>query len=268
MPRAFVLIRDLPLYRAESFRAGLAAAGFTVPAGGLMPGRPSPGDVLVCWNRYATIDRVARQFEDAGGRVLIAENAYLGRDWRGGHWYAMAWGQHNGAGAWPDGGPQRWDSWGVPLPPMRVGGREIVILATRGIGPDGVREPPPWLLDTQRALSRATRLPVRVRRHPGEGKSVDLARDLEAAAAVVTWGSGAALKALLLGVPVLYGFPRWIGAAAGIPLAAALERMRAGEPPADEFTPDGRLAMFRRLAWAQWNTGEIASGEAFRWLLK
>ena len=32
---------------------------------------------------------------------------------------------------------------------------------------------------------------------------------------MATWGSGAALKALMLGVPVFYDFPKWIGAPAG-----------------------------------------------------
>jgi hypothetical protein len=32
-------------------------------------------------------------------------------------------------------------------------------------------------------------------------------------------------------------------------------------------TDAGRLAMFQRLAWAQWRLSEIESGFAFRWLL-
>jgi hypothetical protein len=32
-------------------------------------------------------------------------------------------------------------------------------------------------------------------------------------------------------------------------------------------TEEGRLAMFRRLTWAQWRLDEIASGDAFDWLL-
>lgn len=64
---------------------------------------------------------------------------------------------------------------------------------------------------------------------------------------MVTWGSGAAVKALMWGIKVESHYPEWIGQ--------------------QDNTDEGRLAMFRRLAWAQWELSEIASGEAFEWLL-
>jgi hypothetical protein len=72
--------------------------------------------------------------------------------------------------------------------------------------------------------------------------------DLANAAKVVTWGSGAAIQALLMGIPVISEMPGWIGE--------------------QDNTDAGRLAMFRRLAWAQWRHEEIGSGEAFHWLLQ
>ena len=94
-----------------------------------------------------------------------------------------------------------------------------------------------------------------MRPHPGTKPAKPLADDLKGAAAVATWGSGAALKALALGIPVFYDFPRWIGAGAGTTLDCRIK--------APLRCDASRLAMFRRLAWAQWRLSEIESGEAF-----
>ena len=72
--------------------------------------------------------------------------------------------------------------------------------------------------------------------------------DLAKACKVVTWGSGAAIKALMMGIRVESHMPNWIGE--------------------QDNTDEGRLAMFRRLAWANWRLSEIESGQAFRWLLQ
>jgi hypothetical protein len=71
---------------------------------------------------------------------------------------------------------------------------------------------------------------------------------LAKASKVVTWGSGAAIKALMMGIRVESHMPNWIGE--------------------QDNTDEGRLAMFRRLAWANWRLSEIESGQAFRWLLQ
>jgi hypothetical protein len=84
-----------------------------------------------------------------------------------------------------------------------------------------------------------------------------LERDLASTRAVLTWHSAAALHALLAGVPVFYGFPRWIGAGAARPLW----EFDLGPLRGD------RQAMFERLAWAQWTLDEIASGDALAHLL-
>jgi hypothetical protein len=64
---------------------------------------------------------------------------------------------------------------------------------------------------------------------------------------VITWGSGAAIKALLWGIQAVSEMPNWIGE--------------------QDNTPESRLEMFRRLALAQWELHEIESGEAFACLL-
>lgn len=244
--RALNLLRDTPHYRRSAFTAGLKAAGFEVVQS--LP-KPRADDVLVIWNRYSAYAEQAQHFERAGARVVVVENGHLGKDWLGDIWFAMAFGHHSGAGTWPQGGPERWDSLGVELEPWRKGGTETVVLAQRGIGEPGIASPPRWAESMRMG---------RVRAHPGQAKpDISLADDLRDARAVVTWHSGAALHALLWGVPVFYGFPQWIGAEAARPVAEYDQGPRYGN----------RLATFRRLAWAQWRLDEIESGEALRALL-
>lgn len=233
--------------------AGLERCGYRVTFE--RPAQPAPGDVLLIWNRYGHWHDMASRFAARGCAVLVAENGYLGRDWRGGHWYALARDYHNGAGRWPV-VPGRWASWGVELAPWREAGDELVLLNTRGIGPRGVAQPASWLREVVAALTSAGHA-VRVREHPGERPAVPLEDDLARAWAVVTWGSGGALKALTWGVPVFYGFPCWIGAPAGRLLGPAVLAPRCGD----------RLPMFERLAGAMWNTEELATGAPFRALL-
>jgi hypothetical protein len=250
--RAALLIREAPVYRRNAFYEGLRQVGARAESSA----RAADHDVLVIWNRYGPYDAIAREFEAKGKPVIIAENGYLGRDWRGGHWYAMARNFHNGAGTWPDGGPERWASMDVPLDPWRNTGGEVVVLATRSIGPPQFAEPRGWSAQVCAELNRAGHV-ARVRPHPGERPAVPLADDLATAQAVVTWGSGGALKALQMGIPVFHGFSKWIGAAAAAPYNARLTGAFLGN----------RTPMFERLAWAMWSTDEIASGVPFKCLL-
>lgn len=244
MKRALCLIRPQLVYRRESFCDGLKAAGYKLVHAIT---DPEPDDVLVIWNRYGEFDATAKRFEKRGAAVVVAENGYLRQS---GKWFALAKSHHSGAGEWPVGGPERWDGFGIELQPWREGS-ELVILGQRGIGEPGIAAPRGWAEATQR------RLGGRVRPHPGAHEpAVSLEHDLRKASAVATWHSAAALQALIMGVPVFCGFPRWIGMSAVTPLSEYPNRR----------TVD-RLAMFRRLAWAQWRLEEIRSGEAFRWLL-
>jgi hypothetical protein len=251
--RALSLLRDSPHYRADAFRDGLTAIGFEVVSE--LP-NPQPGDILLIWNREGGRLSRAIQFEIAGARVVVAENGYLGKEWIGRKWFALALGHHAGAGLWPIGGPERWDGWYAELEPWRAPGGETVVLAQRGIGEPGVAAPADWA----QIIAPAVR--GRIRRHPGTNtNSIPLRADLAKADSVVTWSSGAALLALTYGVPVFYGFPRWIGAPASQPLAL----FSTAQPLRNDAA---RLEMFRRLAWAQWTVEEIRSGEAFERLLR
>lgn len=254
--KACLLIRDLPPYRRSAFVAGLEACGYSVDD----KEDTSPDNILVLWNRYGRFDTVAKRYEDKGLPVLIAENGYLGRDWQNKHWYALAKTGHNGVGKWLYGGADRWDGMNVEFAPWRETGKEIVVLATRHIGIHGIAEPYGWLQKTVERLHRHSKLQVRVRNHPGENKCVPLDIDLANAKAVVSWGSGGALKAMLWGIPAVYGFNSWIGREAATPLEAFLGG-------ALRFQAD-RLNMFRRLAWAMWTTDELATGRPFKCLLQ
>jgi hypothetical protein len=221
------------------FSEGLKRHGYAIEVG--LTHAPRDGDLLVTWNRIGPGETSARQFERQGLPVLVAENASWGNEFGGGHWYSIARGVHNTAGRFDEGGPERWDSLGVALHPQRVGG-ELVILPQRGIGSAPTRMPGGWPAEAQ------ARWGGRVRAHPGRRPCKPLWDDLEDAGVVVTWGSGAAILATLWGLLVHSEMPDWIGA--------------------QDNTDAGRLAMFRRLAWAQWRLAEIESGEAFARLLE
>jgi hypothetical protein len=247
--RALCLLRPAAHYRKNAFCAGLRAAGYDVVD---CIERPAPDDVLVIWNRYGWFDRQARLFENAGARVLVTENGYLGKDWLGDAWYALALGHHAGAGTWREGGPERWDNLDVEIGPWRNGTGAPLVLGQRGIGEPGIASPPRW------AENMTRRINGRIRAHPGTQSCRPLDLDLSESSCVVTWASGAALKALLFGVPVWYEMLRWIGGAGGAHLSRFASTPILGD----------RLAMFRRLAWAMWRVDEIESGAAFRWILK
>jgi hypothetical protein len=258
---AWLALRDGVHYRRAAFAAGLQRAGYRVEhrLPDLLPG---PRDVLVIWNRYGDSARAAAAFEARGLQVLVAENGYLGNEFAGRRWYAIARNQHNGAGTWNDRGPERWDGLRVSFGTWRGDAGESVLLPQRGIGPSGVAMPRSWESESRRRLlERGCR--TRTRPHPGTSPAVDLEQDLSRASLVVTWGSGAALKALLWGIPVAYSMPNWIGAWAALPLRSLL--LESAPPVRDD---DRRLAMFRRLAWAQWTLEEIQAGEPFAELLK
>ena len=221
--------------RTDAFKAGLQRLGYRVEFGCTCV--PGDRDILVSWSRIRDGALAATAFESAGRPVLITENSSWGNDFQGGQWLTLARSFHNLAGQFPIGGPERWDALGVELNGWRTAG-ETVVLAQRSIGPAQTRMPTDWPQQQK----------GRVRSHPGRYAGKPLEDDLAQAGKVITWGSGAAVKALLWGIPVESHLPNWIGE--------------------QDNTDAGRLAMFRSLAWAQWRLSEIRSGEAFAWLLR
>ena len=233
--RAYLNLRYMDDLRAQLFRTGLTSLGYTVLHG--LCSKPESGDIFCTWNRIGTADHIANCFQGKRCAVIVAENASWGNEFAGERWYHMASNFHNTAGCFPIGGPERWDSLGIMLQPWRTRG-ETVILPQRGIGPEGVAMPKGWVNGKE----------GRVRSHPGkrsDGRTLD--EDLANAGRVVTWGSGAAIKAAIMGIPVVSDYPRWIGR--------------------HEPTNEDRLRMFRELAWSQFTYKEIESGFPFRRLI-
>lgn len=236
---AWLNLRHAVPERWDAFARGLRRIGYIVQTGVTL--KPHDGDILVTWNRIREGGTAAMAFENQGHNVIVAENASWGNDFLGRRWYTLGWAYHNERGTFLDGGSERWDRLRVELQPWRTrGGR--VILPSRGIGAVGHAMPPAWVVNAQR------RYGGRVRPHPGQGPCVSLEDDLCGAGDVVTWGSGAAIRALMWGLPVTSEMPNWIGE--------------------QDNTDRGRLAMVRALAWAQWELKEIADGEPFMRLLR
>jgi hypothetical protein len=249
--RAFLNLRYTVPERRAVFTEGLQHLGYEVVHG--LTRDPREGDVLVSWSRIHEGDAAAREFEARGNRVLVAENASWGNEFAGRSWYTMCRSYHNVAKTFPEGGSERWDRLGVVLEPWRSESEypETVILPSRGIGPACHRMPSNWAQTIHQGRSGCDRQgggAIFVRQHPGRSRSqVPLEEDLRKCSKAVTWGSGAAIKALMLGIRVESYMPNWIGE--------------------QDNTDEGRLEMFRRLAWAQWTMDDLASGFAFDRLL-
>lgn len=253
-PLASLLIRDLPHYRREAFAAGLEAAGFCVAK--RHSNNPRPDELLVIWNRYGFNHHLAQRYEAAGARVIVVENGYL--DFKGARkTFALSLGHHNGAGEplMPLASREA-PEFEAEIRPWRelLPRGDVLLLPQRGIGPPGVAMPAGWVSDVQRRIQERK---VRMRLHPGGNPSKrTLERDLEGVGVCVIWGSGAGLKALMAGVPVVYEFKRWIGRDGGSYGLQALDKPRLGD----------REAMIRRVASSQWTCDEVASGKPFEGL--
>lgn len=263
-PRALILVRPQPHYRRGAFEAGARAAGLD-PVTSLP--NPTAADVCITWNRYGASDAQARAVEAAGGRVVVVENGYLGRDAAGQKLYAMQRSMLHGFGPFHVGEEDRLEALGVRFLPWRTGGTEVVVLAQRGIGVDPVRSTPDDAQRVASAIRQATGLPVRIRTHPGDREpEIPLADDLRDALYVVTHTSAAGLHAMMLGVPCVTTAPWWLGCPAALYVVPGSERWprTAAELVRDD---ERRISTFNRIAWAQWTVDEISTGEPIRRVL-
>jgi hypothetical protein len=233
---AYCLIRQQPYYRREAFLEGVKRAGLNVS--NTLPRRPGPDDVLVIWNRYADNHDLATRFEANGGRVIVAENGYVGVNplsHRAQMPRASAWSRLRSmtiTAAAPGltrircrtSDPSRWAALGVELKPWRLGGTKYLVAGQRGIGSPGRASPPGWHDQVAADIRAQLKARVQVRTHPGDNEPVvPLERDLEGAIALVVWASGAGVKALIEGYPVAYACQWWI--CAGRPSAIARRRI-------------------------------------------
>lgn len=240
-------------YRRDAFAEGLSSLGFDLRL--RTNHSPGAGDVLVLWNRYARDEQRARQYEAVGGVILVAENAWLGPEDKDRHLFALCRGHHNGAGSWHVGSENRLSSLSIELKPWREHGDYILILPQRGMGEAGVAMPRDWPLRISDRLGAHTKREIRWHYHPGPRPHPPI--DFTGCWAAVTWGSGAAIKAIVAGIPVFHELPQWIGAGAA----------RCGIEDIEHPFLGDRMPMLHRLSWAQWSADEIERGEPFKWLL-
>lgn len=230
--------------------AGLKKLGFAVFGGVYVE-----ADVLVTWSPWHGSRRQALEgaYRSAGKPVIVMENGWLApppppsaMEHRPTH-FQIACDGWNGTGTFPAGDGSRWARWNVPLQPWRTrdDGYALVI-GQRGHPTDDRTAVPGWH-ERLGPLSR----PI-VRRARDAARS--LAADLTGASEVHVWTSNAASHAVVAGIPVVHHGPNL--------MVSAL----ASRPGAPLFRGD-RLPELERLAWAQWNAAEIATGEPFARLL-
>lgn len=246
-----------PHYRRQAFVKGLERAGYTVGE----TARPADArDLLVIWNRQGPDELRANEWEQRGGTVVVAENGYFGRDADGRQLYAISVHGHNGSGWFHQGDGDRFTPLCIELAPWRQSGPPLVC-AQRGIGSARMASPRQWDQKTVSTLRRMGFAKARVRQHPGRYKvTTPLDQDLAGAGVCVIWSSAAGLRALQLGVPVVYTAPHWIGAeAASRGLGTVLAPLR------DDAA---RLRAMRHAAWGQRTVAEIESGEPFATILE
>lgn len=264
--KAYFHIRPDPVYRRDAFIAGLEAVGYKI-ALYATPQRVEDGDVLVIWNRYQHWHDMATRFEQGGGDVIVAENAYLGLDRANRQRYAIAKHGHNGSGCWPIGDGERWAALGIELKPWRATGAHVLVCPNRSFGrPDMVMDSE-WATKTARELRRYTDRPIVVRPHPGNGPpKVPLLDALADAWAVVIWTSSAGCEALVQGIPVFAMGPHWVLGGRTSTLGANSFPHGGLKSIDNPALPDRQTAM-HRLAWAQWHVEEIAAGAPFQHIL-
>ena len=262
MKTAWCLIREGPHYRRNAFLEGLRKTGYTVSTSSPPDGGKRTGDVLVIWNRYGDYHMHAERFEKAGGRVIVAENGYAGRDAEGRQYYALsaAWHQRPLIESRITNHESRFSKLGIAVKPWRADGKHILICPQRGFGVRPHCMEKRWPGQTANALRQYTKRPVRIRPHP-EDRDVPvqdrtrrpLDEDLADCWAVVVWSSTAGVKALIAGIPVFRCGPNFIAEAAAKHGIAEIEGPLLGD----------RGAAFERLAWGQWSIAEIDAGLPF-----
>ncbi|HUS98485.1 MAG TPA: hypothetical protein VMX97_17300 [Hyphomicrobiaceae bacterium] len=236
--------------------AGIAKADVEITT------EPSPGDPVITWGW-----KQARPWRERGHAVLVMEFGNLGRrhDWCNLGWNGLA-----GRGVYPaakDGGARWRRHFGDAMKPWRADGTYTLLIGQcRGDAATAGVDLLAWYAEAVTAATGEGR-PVRFRPHPvevgwGRAPEIDgaptiegsLAETLDQAALAVTWNSGAAVEAVLAGVPTIAcdeGSPAWPVASHGLEAA--------------RIWPE-RETWAAAMAWRQWSLEEIASGEAWGYL--
>lgn len=251
-------IRVDPHYRRAAFDAGLTRLGYKMVTAGQPKG---PRDLMLLWNLHGGNETLAREWEAKDGTVLVCENSYAGKDEKGRQLYAISVHAHNGAGWFPVGTEDRFERLGIDLAPWRAAGGHTLVAGQRGIGSRAMASPPGWDDKMMQRLRELGHRNVKLRRHPGRTTpATTLEQDLEGASLCMIWSSASGVKALTMGIPVIYTAPHWICEGAA---TRGLETI--GSPRRDDALR--RIAM-HRMSYGQWRVDEIEAGEPFRWILE
>jgi hypothetical protein len=245
-------IRDEPHYRKNAFLLGLKRAGYAVVSRGNADG---PEDLLVLWNYHPATIAPAAKWESQGGTVIVCENGYAGKDDTNRQYYAIAVHGHNGSGWFPVGDEDRLSKLNLTLEPWRNTDGYVLICGQRCIGSPQMASPPNWHIDVARKLKIGGK-DVKIRPHPGTAPPpTRLDDDLTGASTCLIWSSSSGIRALCMGVPVVYDAPHWICESAAIPMSKW-----NGVMIKDDNT---RLEALKKMAWGQRSVVEIESGEPF-----
>lgn len=233
-------------HKGELFKTGLKAIGYEICG---WNGKPDKGDILVVWNVNKLNRAMVGEAKNKGCTVVVAENGYIGSDDDGNRLIALAKDNHAGLGRWNIGSEKRYLQQNFTIKDWRVGGSKIIILAQRGIGSAADIE---WAHKIARELK--TDKEIVIRNHPAKmHRENPVEQALDDAYCAVTWSSGAGIKSIAYGVPVVYYMEGWIGG-------------KAASMDFNLYRGD-REPMFHDLGWAQWTQKEIATGEALEVLL-
>lgn len=248
-------IRDDPHYRKNAFLLGLKRAGYAVVTRGNPDG---PEDFLVLWNYHPATIGLAAKWESQGGTVLVCENGYAGKDEVNRQYYAIAVHGHNGSGWFPVGDNDRLAKLNLTIEPWRnKTDGYILICGQRCIGSKEMASPPNWHTNLAAKL-RGKGIAVKVRPHPGTAPPpTKLDDDLAGASVCSIWSSSSGIRALCMGVPVIYDAPHWVCEAGAVSQTNWLAGL---QPVCDDAY---RLAALRKMAWGQRSVAELETGEPF-----
>lgn len=260
--KALFLLRTTDSYPHGAAYRGILAAGDRIVE------RAGDADVVLTWNDYGPRGAAGRGVASRGGVHIVMENGYVARE-RG--YYLLDRGGFNGRGETLYVGmdPERWERLGVTIEPWRRSGDYVLVVGQRGGGYNENAMANDWPGRILARIRQHTDMGIRYRPHPARQQIPDrlphgslivsversLDEQIKGARVVVGWTSTALIRALVLGVPVVYQGPAFV-------LSAIAERhLTHLENP---LIPEGREQALWDLAWRQWHVDEIASGEAWR----
>lgn len=234
------------LYPWKAARAGLEKIGLRVIMGG---DGVLDADLLVTWSPWNGSRRQGMQlhYSRANRPVIIMENGWLSPI-RGVAYFQVALDGWNGTGRFPAGGSERWSGWGLGEYPWTERKDGVVLVCGQRGHPSDDRTAVPGWHETVGPFNGP------VLRRP-RGCMTPFAHHLAVAQEVHVWSSNIASHAVRAGIPVIQHGPN---------LMVASLASRPGDP---HYRGD-RTREFQRLAWAQWSSIEIETGDPFARLLE